>query len=522
MGPHTSICMEHAAPAGTTTPPENTKSMTNKSSIDLIDPHVWYGPNGKTSSLEERINPTQCRSVRIPKVPTTLRYILNYPKWIKPYVISIGPYHYGDKCLQEGQKLKYLRAEKFMDDTQQQRDELYRRIENKIDDLAKCYDSNHVMKYNKKQLATMFLLDGCFLLHFIYYSSKEDGFKVLNLTNHEMAYIKQDLFLLENQLPYQVLKLLFKDAKFKAEFPRELEESPIKEELKGSFMEEMIKDFVTSHIPLPRGILGIEMIDQPCHLLHLLQCAIVGQLKINGRREKEHEDEEKKQHERKCLLKGGSKLLRQLLALLGVYCAPLNTEDKGRRKFILQSNKNVHQLKAVGIHFRPSETSYLTDVSFTSHCFGITGCLRLPPITIDISTMIIFLNLIAFESSNAIDHFGVISYLCFLDSLIDHWDDVKELQAARILHNFLGDQREVAKFFNHVCGKLVPNYDAYKDVILQIQEHVERHHSSKSRKWLIQCKNTYFNSPWSIIALIGAFLGLSLTAVQTYTSVASS
>ncbi|XP_059595235.1 uncharacterized protein LOC104880181 isoform X2 [Vitis vinifera] len=160
--------------------------------------------------------------------------------------------------------------------------------------------------------------------------------------------------------------------------------------------------------------------------------------------------EGKKQRERQCPPKGGiRKLLRRLPALL-----PHNKEGKVQRKSIRHSFKNAQQLTIVGIRFKPNETGHLGDISFTSDCSGITGCLRLPPITIDTSTMIIFLNLIAFESSNTPNDLGVISYLCFLDSLIDHWDDVKELQAAQVLHNFLGDQREVAKFFNHVCGKL--------------------------------------------------------------------
>ena len=510
------------------------RSMASRVSADGFDTCVWYGPDGRASS--ERNNSFQSGSLRIPRVPVTLRYILNYPRWIKPNVISIGPYYYGDKYLQEVQKLKYQHAENFIRESQQQINELYQKIENEIDDLAMCYDSYQATSEDdKKKLATIFLLDGCYLLRFIYYSNKEDGISALNFTNHDMTYIRQDFFLLENQLPYQVLKLLFEDANFKAgskesvmeeeskdsSMEEDSKDSSMQEESKDSSMEEMIKDFVISHIPLPRGKSERETsergkIDEPCHLLHLLQRAVLGQLETNHPQQKEDEAEGKKQHERQCLPKKGiRKLLRRLPALL-----PHNKEGKVQRKSIRHSFKNAQQLTTVGIRFKPNETGYLGDISFTSDCSGITGCLRLPPITIDTSTMIIFLNLIAFESSNTPNDLGVISYLCFLDSLIDHWDDVKELQAAQVLHNFLGDQREVAKFFNHVCGKLVPNSNAYKNVKLQIQKHIESHYQSKLRIWLLQCKHTYFSSPWSIIALFAAFLGLLLTAIQAYTSLA--
>ena len=137
------------------------------------------------------------------------------------------------------------------------------------------------------------------------------------------------------------------------------------------------------------------------------------------------------------------------------------------------------------------------------------------------STMIIFLNLVAFESSDTTNNLGVISYLCFLDSLIARWDDVKELQAAGILRDFLGEQRDVAQFFNNVCSKLVPNPSAYDDVKLQIQSHVNRHHNCRLRKWHVQCKQKYFSSPWSLMALTAAVIGLLLTGIQAYTSLFS-
>ena len=43
-------------------------------------------------------------------------------------------------------------------------------------------------------------------------------------------------------------------------------------------MEDMIEDFVTSNIPMPRGIVGILKIHVPCHLLHFLQGAFLGRL----------------------------------------------------------------------------------------------------------------------------------------------------------------------------------------------------------------------------------------------------
>ncbi|KAJ9681311.1 hypothetical protein PVL29_020271 [Vitis rotundifolia] len=140
-----------------------------------------------------------------------------------------------------------------------------------------------------------------------------------------------------------------------------------------------------------------------------------------------------------------------------------------------------------GIRIKRSPTRHLRDISFSSN--GITACLRIPPITIDNSTKAMLLNLIAYEMSSDVNH-DFISYLHFLDSLIDHADDVKELY-------FL----------------------AYKDVRVKIRQHLKSHYNSKLKMWMTQCLDTYFGSPWTILAWVGVALALFLTVVQTYFAV---
>ncbi|KAJ9695446.1 hypothetical protein PVL29_010761 [Vitis rotundifolia] len=429
--------------------------------IDIIDPQVWNDTH-KASDARER-------TPSIPKIPTALKNCQNQKLqgWYKPNVISIGPYYYGGDHLQEAQKLKSGHAMKFIEESKQNRDALFLKIIKKTPELKKCYcyHNKTISDSSDEKLATIFLLDGCFLLHFINYSSEKDGSKLLGLTNHEMTHIKQDLFLLENQLPYKVLKLLLKGAK------------------NSNPMEEKIKDFVASHAPFHGGIRVKKVNPKPYHLLHYLQGIILDKPETSSPTQKQNEG------------------------------------DKGHRRGRLEGDscKNIQELKKVGIHFKPSPTSYLTDISFEPH-FGITGCLKLPTFSMNTSTMIIFLNLIAFESSDTTSNLGVISYLCFLDSLIDRWDDVKELQAAGIIRNFVGERADVAQFFNSVCSKLVPNPSAYDDVKEQIQNHVDRHQNCTLRTWYIQSKQKYFSSPWSFIALTAAVIGLLLTGIQAYTS----
>ena len=171
----------------------------------------------------------------------------------------------------------------------------------------------------------------------------------------------------------------------------------------------------------------------------------------------------------------------------------------------------VKELTEAGIWWRPSETSCLKDVSFNRVCF--VGKLRLPPITVDDSTVPKFMNLIAYEMCPDFDNdFAVTSYICFLDSLIDEAEDVKALRNAGILHNGLGSDEEVAKLFNKMNSDLVPSPSIYSQVKKQIQNHC-------SNKWITyaaQAYHTHFRSPWTFLAFVGTIITLFLSALQTY------
>ena len=117
-----------------------------------------------------------------------------------------------------------------------------------------------------------------------------------------------------------------------------------------------------------------------------------------------------------------------------------------------------------------------------------------------------------------VEHHDFIPYLRFLDSLIDHADDIKELQSAGVLQNYLGTHEEAAEFFNTVSANLESNPRTYINVIVKIRKHLKSHRNSRLKRWMTQCLDTYFGSPWTIIAWVGAAWVLFFTGVQTYFS----
>nr|KJB46259.1 hypothetical protein B456_007G354700 [Gossypium raimondii] len=148
--------------------------------------------------------------------------------------------------------------------------------------------------------------------------------------------------------------------------------------------------------------------------------------------------------------------------------------------------RNVKELKNAGIWLEASETSCLTDISFNHYFF--VGKLRLPPLTVDDSTM----NLIAYEMCpDFYNNFTVTSYMGFLDSLIDEAEDwlIKKMNM-----------------------DLVPSLMIYRHVKLQIHDH----HNNMWIRYPAQVYRTFFRTRWTFFAFVGAIGALFIGALQAY------
>ncbi|KAF5932348.1 hypothetical protein HYC85_028519 [Camellia sinensis] len=166
------------------------------------------------------------------------------------------------------------------------------------------------------------------------------------------------------------------------------------------------------------------------------------------------------------------------------------------------SYRSVQELKTAGINFRPNKKGrFVTGVRYEP--LFIKAILRLPPMTIDDSTQSLLLNLVAYEMSpDSPNDFEVtVIYM--------------ELRKNGILLNYLGSDEEVAGLFNEIAKNLVPNPDAYKDVIDQI----EKHYKNKVRLWMTEWLHTHFDTPWTILAFLGAILAIVLSFIQTYIAI---
>ncbi|RVW62309.1 UPF0481 protein [Vitis vinifera] len=501
----------------------------------------------------EESTQSQSQWPRIPKAPQMLRGTQDFKKFYEPRIISKCPYHHGEPDLGPGEMIKPACARKFLADSNQDIEDLYTNILSNIEAVKECYDWSSTKEYDDKKLARMMLLDGCFLLQFIRSRVSPSTVDMRDvLRDHQINIVQDELFLLENQLPFGVLKLIFEGANFQDGLP----------------MEKKIKEFVTD-IGMPEGLSSEiqleEVNEEPSHLLDLLRSALLGSFKMirgsqpeqeqeaekkgesssssgggNGGSQPEQEQEAEKKGESSSSSGGGNggsqpeqeqepkKRVESSSSIGGDWSRQPEQENgkssssgggdggfccpckNGKQRGIWQSFRHIKELKAAGIYLKPSKKSFLTEISFESYFFY--GYLKLPPITIDDFTKAKFLNMVAYEMCpDAPDDYAVTSYVCFLYDFIDDADDVKELRSKHILHNLLGSDEDVAHIFNEIGNGLV-DPEIYGDVKARIQKHYDK----RVNTWIAEALHGHFRSPWTFMAVIAAVLILILTGVQTY------
>lgn len=472
----------------------------------------------KFDQLEKAKHKPQNSIPKIQRVAHHLKDREHFAKHYSPRLLSIGPIHHGVENLKLGEKYKLMWAAMYLERTKQDAQTLYQKIASNIRQLKELFAEDVIKdSLDDGKLSWMLLVDGCSLLQ-ILKKGKLDKPEKIHVKVDQLVLVWQDVLLLENQIPYQVLKLLSgheNDAKliklmnkflkchhlspdkpaqkrekwYQRNVKANVEDSALAEEentsvhinikhtLQGEHREEISQEEATlqekHRLETPPGT--------PNHLLDQLRRTVLRDPP------KKHQDQKKKDNENK------------------------RKNNKTKKDSNMITYRNIQELKAAGIFLKESKTSFLKDISFSSGLYS--GELKLPKITVDDTTAPTFLNLIAYEMCPDFKNdYEICSFTTFMDSLIDHPDDVKELRSAKILLNMLGSDEEVAKLFNTISTDLVPNMESYS----QVRCKIEKHYRNTCKTWIALGCHTYFSNPWAIIAFLAAVVALALTFIQTW------
>lgn len=138
------------------------------------------------------------------------------------------------------------------------------------------------------------------------------------------------------------------------------------------------------------------------------------------------------------------------------------------------------------------------------------GVLTIPQLAISEMTEPLFRNLIAFEQCYHDCRPKITSYALLMDNLIASSTDVHLLCKKEILLNWLSAEDAFNFFENLYTDTFVVGF-CYGGLCAELNKYRKR----RRNKWRARFKQDYCSTPWKIISLIAAFILLGLTLLQT-------
>ena len=398
------------------------------------------------------------RPLIIQKVPPSVRAGLE-ERYFSPDVVSIGPYHHrASPHLVEMEQVKEAVAHEFCRSAVKGKttvDMFLEAVRPVLPEARLCYADDGLGTMADSDFANMMVVDGCFLLAVVAILTKDYPAELehWSWTHGRMLRIMKDILLLENQIPWAVVRAL------------------------AALRPVRVDEFVAKVLAyLDVGSREPRFDDAPWHGLspvHLLDLV----------------------HQRHL---GGS---AAPAAGAGVrYC------DYARPFAHFTS---AVELAEAGIRIHGSGTCRVTDVRVEPAALRV-GRLVLPQLALSWLPCCWLINMVALECvTDRSDQSGVSSYLAILGSLIRTERDVEELRSRRILFSTMSDQR-TAEFFEALMDPL-PRQELYLRTLEGIVQ-LRARRRTRSRLHAIYYRNRrIILAAAPLLSLLVAIIGMALS-----------
>ncbi|MFQ6640874.1 hypothetical protein Gotur_016023 [Gossypium turneri] len=400
-----------------------------------------------------------------------------------PRTVSIGPLHHNNKNLKGMQAVKFQYLEQFLKratktamlnklppwgdptgfvlslDTDLQKEEHFSCLERFLGllkstegDIWNSYAEDDLNHITHEELLKIILVDSAFIIELFL----RFHFNPSRLTPFEIASIRMDLLLIENQVPFFVLENLYKEAfgSYPTIYPTILE-------LSCEFFE-----------PYNDQKMKIQTMKHFTDLLRTFHLPIA--------KDGEHGSD------------GGT---------------PEN-ESKNREPDDSNEHlKSATQLYAAGVQFNISSSKCTLDISF------IKPKLEIPCLHIYDDTEVIFRNVMVLEMYHYPNETLICDYVLLMDYLINTSEDAELLVEKKIITSRLGSNQQVASLFNRLGRNIVKgiNDKKLKGLVQALNAYYDTPwHTTKATFWL-----KYFSTPWKAASTTAASLLLLLTLIQT-------
>ncbi|XP_061996068.1 UPF0481 protein At3g47200-like [Rosa rugosa] len=423
------------------------------------------------------LSPLRC----IFRVPDRLRRVRE--EAYTPRVISIGPFHHGKKALKamEDHKKRYLR--RFMGRFNLELKDYIRKMKDQEAKLRSCYPES--IELSSDDFVRIILVDAIFVIEFLLRNSKvafRDENDCIFGKPRMIEDVLPDLLILENQLPFFILKDLFDPDIFKV--PSECFNRP------DDFVERLSIGFLYNVVLVggtaSRGMSFEVLLKKIC----------------SSKEEVQHFVD----------------LLRKLwLASLSNKppATLVETQEVAPRLIKRKTAPTIEKLHQAGVKFEVGSTTNLFDIQFKD------GILKIPKLKTGDSTELKLRNLIAFEQcSTTSDDYYISDYVSLMDELVDTPKDVELLVKYEIVENDLGGgDHELSSLINSLSTGII--YDSKNFYYGEICGNLDKFIRSKWHKRMAILRRNYFNTPWATISFVAAVVLIIFTAIQTICSIIS-
>ncbi|XP_062152883.1 UPF0481 protein At3g47200-like [Alnus glutinosa] len=412
-----------------------------------------------------------------------------------PNAFSIGPLHHGCPNLKATEKIKakYLQG---LISRSGSLDTILKTLISSIMEVEKdareCYAD--AIDYSPEELVKILVIDGCFLIELFlkktYLSLREEHDPIFS-KSYMRQFLSHDLILLENQLPWMVLEILFDLTK------DSYDENPLII-LAMNFFDDT---YLSYRMPPSNQVINIEDIEHFVDLFRKLSTLSSTDShpvqSINFECIKHFVDLFRK------LSTLSSTLFRKVKTssniLLGISTIEESQETPCGWEFVPSATSLVES----GVKFKRSTSQSILDVKFND------GVLEIPPFQIHEVTETVFRNLISYEQCHSYRCDRITSYAILLASLINTAKDVDILCDNKIIDNWLNPD-DAAQLFNKLYLDAYVYY-RYTDLSRQVNSFCQR----RWPRWRRALVRNYFNTPWAILSTLAAVILLILTLVQT-------
>ncbi|XP_031259644.1 UPF0481 protein At3g47200-like isoform X2 [Pistacia vera] len=465
------------------------------------------------------------------RVPKKLRNINNDA--YTPHIVSIGPYHHGKEKWDDGQSKKEWKWDEVeskkegkWDDMQKlkkryqgkffkkilEKEQTKNFVEEDEQRIRACYkETFEVVKKEEQRIRAcyeakfedfdsvefnkMILDDAVFIIE-LFSRNYKVGTRDFFLSKPWLTNaVKLDLQLLENQLPYFVLKKLYKLA-YGGVSPSFVTLSckffGYKEPAGKANWDDKIKHFVDlrRHTMLVNGKIDQNFPKSLRGKIEDLPSAV--KLNESGVKFKSVENKDAVKTDESGVK---SKAVENKDAV--------KTDESGKKS---ESDKeNQEEIILLKIEFGKRERK--------DSCIPrLRGdVLKIPRLKIEDGTECLFRNLMALEQCHYPFETHICNYIDLMDALINTRKDVDLLVDHRIISNCVGDHDSIKEMFNRLCLEITQSTSCYK----QICDGLKKHHD----RWWNRTKATlisvYFENLWRGTGTVAATILLLLTLLQT-------